>query len=536
MKTIRFLLLALLGSCGVAQAAAMDDAACEKLAALKLEHGEIVSAEVVSSGPRMFKMMLFGGIPWVSLPESCRVAGIARPSADSEIRFEVWMPTSGWNGKFQGLGGGGLDGVIPYMQMSQALIKGYATAATDSGHQGTMADGVWALNHPEKIIDYGHRSMHEMTVKAKQIVTAYYGKPATRHYFSGCSNGGREAMREAQLYPQDYDGIVVGAPALDSTAILPTWGWNQQMIRAVPDGMELGNKLEAVEAAVIAQCDALDGVKDGVIDDPRRCGFKPASIACKAGEDHDECLTPGQVKVLEQLYAGPGPYAGYEHPGLEPAGQTGAGGWRDLFDHWYGKSGQYNYVHEFLAYLTYHDASWEFSRFDFKKDRLEMRKRLGGIMDATEPNLDAFLARGGKMIIYHGWSDVALPPRGTVNFYEKLSAKLGPVTQDSVRLFMAPGVQHCAMGPGPNAWGQVNYGEGESPENNVHAALEQWVEKGRKPERLIAGKYDSDVGAVFQPGKQKLLRSRPLCPYPQAAKYRGKGSTDDAASFDCVAP
>ncbi|MFP5306959.1 MAG: tannase/feruloyl esterase family alpha/beta hydrolase, partial [Gammaproteobacteria bacterium] len=460
----------------------------------------------------MFKTALFGGIPWLELPASCRVSAIARPIPGSEIRFEVWMPQAGWNGRVQGVGGGGLAGVIERLSLALAIRRGYAAASTDTGHDADPGDGRWALNRPERIVDYGHRAIHEMTVNAKAVVGAYYGREPDYAYFSGCSNGGRQALMEAQRYPEDYDGIVAGAPALDGTGTLSTWAWNQQVIRAAPDGLALKKKLPLIEGAVLAACDADDGVSDGVVDDPRRCAFDPESLLCAARDGG--CLTRSQVDVLKKLSAGPGPLQGYRHFGLEPGGQTGLGGWRDLFDGWFGKSGQYNYVHEFYRYLTYHDPDWSIADFEFAHDRLEMQRRLGPIIDATDPDLSEFVARGGKLILYHGWSDVALPPRITVDYYERVRESLGEAADDAVRLYMAPGMQHCAFGPGPNSFGQILPGGGEAPDRNVHAALEAWVERSEAPQRIVAGKYDGDIRGVIAPDPERLLRTRPLCPYP----------------------
>jgi pimeloyl-ACP methyl ester carboxylesterase len=448
----------------------------------------------------------------------------------------VWMPQQNWNGRFQGVGGGGLAGVIERLSLALALQRGYASASTDTGHDADPDDGRWALHAPEKITDYGYRAIHEMTVKSKAIVSAYYGKPAAHTYFAGCSNGGRQGLMEAQRYPDDYDGIVAGSPALDGTGTLPAWAWDQQIIRAAPDGVKLKGKSELIEKAVLAACDAIDGIKDGVIDDPRQCHFKPESLQCKNG-DADDCLTATQVGVLDKLYAGPGGTIGDSvYYGLEPGGQSGLNAWQSIYDGWFGKSGQYNYTEQFYRYLIYGNPDWRFQQFDFARDSAEMHSRLGPKVDALDADLGPFVARGGKLIIYHGWSDAVLPSRATIHYYERVRATMGAAADGAVKLYMVPGLQHCGLGPGPNSFGQLIPGGTEAPEQNVGAALEAWVEKGRMPERVVASKYDSDIKGIVEPGATHRLRSRPLCPYPQVARWIGSGSTDDAENFRCAAP
>ena len=537
-KSLAFFLLVCLGVRPLAVNAAGDPAqACEALVSMKLPNTEIKRAVAVSAGKRAYLMALFAGIPWIELPASCRVEAVARPVPGSEIGFEVWMPTRGWNGRFQGIGTGGLAGEIDRMWLGLALQKGYAAATTDSGHRASPDDGEWALNHPERITDYGHRGVHEMTVQSKAIVAAYYGRPADLSYWSGCSNGGRQGLMEAQRYPEDYDAILAGAPALDGSGGVSTWAWNQRVIRDAPDGVKLKGKLDAIERAVLASCDQVDGVKDGVIDDPRQCTFKPSSMQCSGEQDGDECLTPSQVQVMERLYAGPrGSFGDTATPGLEPGGESGERGWNTLFDGWFSEGPQYHYVLHFFRYFVYRDPKWSLDRFEFARDRAAMQREVGEPLDATSPNIRAFVKRGGKLLLFHGWSDNTLPPRQTVEYYARLRQDLGEAADESVQLFMVPGLQHCVFGPGPDNIGVLTYGQGESPANNVHAALEHWREKGVKPTRLIAAKYASELKALVNPRLEKPIRTRPLCAWPQVARWSGNGSTDTAENFRCTTP
>src|SRR5262252_6596964 len=273
---------------------AVSAATCEGLAELKLPDTTITAAQSVAMGA--FAPPTGSAAFYKELPAFCRVAGVIKPTNDSEIKFEVWMPNANWNGRFQGVGNGGFAGSISYIGLAGALARGYATASTDTGHSGS--DAKWALGHPEKIVDYGHRAIHEMTEKAKLIVKALYGEGPKRSYFASCSNGGRQALMEAQRYPDDYDGIIAGAPANAFTQILTGFAWNMQATLNDPASYIQAKKLKAIEAAALVACDARDGVTDGVLDDPTKCGFDPAVLLCK-GAETDDCLTEKQVAAEE---------------------------------------------------------------------------------------------------------------------------------------------------------------------------------------------------------------------------------------------
>ncbi|MGA1988779.1 MAG: tannase/feruloyl esterase family alpha/beta hydrolase [Candidatus Sulfotelmatobacter sp.] len=468
--------------------------------------------------------------PYKSVPAFCRVVVVAKPTTDSEIRIEVWMPLAGWNGKLQGIGNGGFAGVIDYMQLGVAVSKGYAATATNAGHTAeTPLEATWALGHPEKVIDFGHRGIHEMTRVAKEAVHAFYGKTAQRSYFVGCSDGGREALMEAQRYPADYDGILAGAPANYWTALLSTAAVDTQALTLDAASYIQQAKIPAIAAAVLAACDQVDGVRDGILNDPRQCRFDPATIQCKAGEDTDKCLTAPQAAALKKVYAGPHDAHGHDiFPGFLPGAEDGPGGWGLWIT---GPAPARSLMALFgIGYFTnmvYEDRAWDYKTFALESGLKLADEKTASALNATDPDLKPFQARGGKLVLYHGWNDPAIPALNTVNYYQGVLAKLGQSETDSfVRLYMVPGMQHCDNGPGPDSFGQVGQLTFDDPQRSVYAALEQWVEKGAAPSTIIAAKYDGD-------DRQHPKMTRPLCEYPQVAKYKGSGDPNDAANFVC---
>jgi hypothetical protein len=499
-------------------------ATCEGLADVKLPNTTITAAQSVPMGA--FTPPTGSPAPYKELPAFCRVAGIIKPAKDSEIKFEVWLPSEKWNGKFHGIGNGGFAGSINYPGLAGALSRGYATASTDTGHIGN--DASWALGYPEKLVDYGYRAIHEMTEKTKLIVKAFYGEGPKRSYFASCSNGGRQALMEAQRYPNDYDGIIAGAPANAFTQILTGFAWNMQMTLNDSASYLPAKKLKAIEAAVLATCDTRDGVTDGVLDDPTKCEFDPAGLLCK-GAETDECLTEKQIAALKKIYAGPRNAKGQQIiPGFSPGGETGPGGWTIWITGAKPTSAlQFFFATQFFKNMVYDDPNWDYKTFDLERDSKLADEKLARVLNATDPNLKAFSARGGKLILYHGWNDAALPPMNTVNYFQSVVAKLGQRQTDSfMRLYMAPGLQHCAGGPGPDNFGQsVNRWQSD-PQHDLTLALERWVEQGIAPEQIIATKREGT--------NSRVLRTRPLCPFPQVARYKGSGSTDEAVNFNCV--
>jgi Tannase and feruloyl esterase len=499
--------------------------ACEALADLKLADSTITAAQSVAAGA----FVPASGSPaaFKNLPAFCRIAGIIKPTSDSEIKFEVWMPAANWNGRFQGVGNGGFAGSISYGGLAGAVARAYAAASTDTGHSGGTAE--WAPGHPEKVVDYGHRAIHEMTEKAKLVVKAFYGGGPTRSYFASCSNGGRQALMEAQRYPGDYDGIIAGAPANDFTGTLTLFAWNMRLTLADPAAYLPAAKLTAIERAGLQACDARDGVTDGVLDDPSKCAFDPSVLRCKDAET-DECLTDKQIASLASIYAGPRDAGGRQiAPGFVPGAETGSGGWTAwITGATPAASQQFFFATQGFKNLVYGDPNWNYQTFDLERDGKQAKERLAAMLNATDPDLKAFQARGGKLILYHGWNDSALPPLNTINYYNRVVETVGqPRAESFVRLFMVPGMQHCGGGPGPNSFGQFVTSAQSDAQSDLSLALERWIEQGVAPSQVIAAKRP-DANAPPS-------RTRPLCAYPQVARYQGNGSVDVAANFSCVA-
>lgn len=481
-----------------------------------------VSGEFTPEGARQ---------PMRNLPKFCRVAGVSRPTSDSEIQFEVWLPEpAAWNGKFQGIGNGGFAGTISYPGLGGAVSRGYATASTDTGHKATTGIGAaWALNHPEKIVDFGHRAIHETAEVGKAVIKAYYGDGPKRSYFNSCSNGGRQALMEAQRYPNDYDGIIAGAPANYWTHLLSSAGYGVKNLLAEPGAYISKEKLPAIQKNAQASCDKLDGVADGVLEVPTACKISVAPLAC-TGAETDNCLTKPQLTALEKIYRGLVDKKGKTiFPGISPGGEAEPGGWGPwITGDAREKSAMFGFGTEFFKNMVYSDPNWDYKTFDAARDMKAAGQKTGAALNAIDPDLSRFRARGGKLILYHGWSDAAIPAVNAINYYQSVNKKLGAAkAREFTRLFMAPGMQHCGAGSGPNSFGQFGPNSNTDPSRDINAALEQWVEKGIAPEQIIATKYKGNGPS------SGVERTRPLCAYPLVAKYKGTGSTDDAANFTC---
>ena len=513
---------------------ALSQDSCEKLATVKIPNATVTTTQTVAAGAYKGTPSPFSGgdisALYKTLPTFCRVVAEARPTADSDIKIEVWLPASGWNGKLQGIGNGGFAGLIDEMQLGVALKHGYAATATDTGHAGSPIDAGWALGHPEKIVDFGHRGIHEMTRVAKAVVQAYYSKVPQRSYFAGCSDGGREALMEAQRYPEDYDGILAGAPANNWTPLLTTGAYDTQALTMNAASFIPPAKIATIASAVNKACDGLDGVRDGILNDPRQCYFDHATIQCKA-EDSDKCLTAAQVVALKKLYAGTPDSTGHiVYPGYLPGAEEGEGGW----GLWItgsapGKSLMAAFANGFFSDFVYEKPDWDLKTFGVDAGLKTATEKTAQALNATDPDLKPFQARGGKLILYHGWNDPAISALNTVNYYESVIQTMGQKEVDSfARLYMVPGMQHCEGGPGADSFGQVGELKFDDPTHSVDAALERWVEKGKAPGEIIASKAAGK-------GSQGKEMTRPLCPYPQAAKYKGSGATNDAGSFVCEA-
>jgi len=481
---------------------------CESLSSLRLPNTSITLAQTVLAGA--FTLPGTGpAVPQFSqLPAFCRVAATLTPSVDSDIKIEVWLPAVAWNGKFQAVGNGGWAGTISYGALASALQEGYATASTDTGHVGGNAS--FAIGHPEKVVDFAYRAVHEMAVKSKAIIAAFYDRAPRFSYWTGCSTGGRQALMEAQRYPDDFDGIIAGAPANNQTQLCAWRIAVEARTLQDPASVVPVAKLALVNRAVLAACDALDGVTDGLLTDPHQCHFDPATLLCR-GVDRDDCLTARQVEAVKMGYAPATRRTGeLIYPGLVPGGELG---WAMLTG---AKPEPGGIDVGMFRFVAHEDPAWDWRTFDLDRDTSLVEKK-AGFIDAVNPDLSAFRARRGKLLIYHGWNDGgsggAISPQNSVNYYSSVLARMGPKQEDWLRLFMVPGMAHCGDGPGPN---QVNW----------MAAMERWRESGIAPDRLIASRVSDN----------RVNMTRPVCPYPQVAQYNGVGSTNDAANFACKLP
>ena len=482
-------------------------ATCESLASLSLEHTTITLATPVAAGEFTLPGAQQQNAAFKQLPAFCRVAATLKPSSDSDIKIEVWIPAAGWNGKFMAVGNGGFSGAVNYGQMARVLGLGYATASTDTGHQSGGADAQWAMGHPEKQIDFGYRAVHEMTIRAKAIITAFSAAPRYSSW-NGCSSGGKQGLKEAQRFPEDYDGIIAGAPANNWVNLVTEFMWVANAVRKNPESQIPQDKYGAIHDAVLGQCDALDGVKDGLLEDPRQCKFDPAVLQCKAG-DGASCLTGSQVTSLKQVY-GPSrnPRTGNEiYPGLPVGSELGWGVLPQPF-----AIGETHY-----KYVVFSDPNWDFRTMDFDRDvaKADAIDKAVGQFTATDPDLTAFKKRGGKLLQYHGWNDQQIAAENSINYYQSVVERFGGRTrevEEFYRLFMVPGMMHCQGGA--EATDQFD----------TISAIEQWVERGIAPDRILGSHLTNGVAD----------RTRPLCPYPQVARWKKSGSTNDATNFECV--
>jgi len=465
------------------------------------------------------------------LPQFCRVAGFTTPTSDSHVSFEVWMPDSAWNVKYLQAGCGGFCGSISYNSMAEPLRRGYAVAATDDGHQASGVDASWAVGHPEKVIDFGYRALKETTEVAKDIIRAYKLGGPRRSYFMGCSDGGREALMEAQRFPHDFDGIVAGSPANFWTHLFTGFVWNEQALAEVATGDLTQADLNVLSNAVLKQCAGRDGGlnTDSFLNNPPACRFDVRKLAC-SGQNAGSCLTDDKIEAVQNIFSGPRKI----FPGYGPGGEASAFVDWPL---WITDNGnpaaslQGLFGNSFFQNMVFPNSGWTPGTYSAAENARAADSRVGSILNSTNPNLGAFKSRGGRLIQYAGWSDSAISPQSDIDYYENVAQVMqGPKhTAEFYRLFMVPGMAHCGGGPGANAFGQGTNGPNPSdPAEDVLSALDHWVEQGVAPEKIIATKYVNDnpsAGVAFQ---------RPLCPYPKIAKYSGTGSTTVASSFVCV--
>lgn len=447
----------------------------------------------------------------------CKVEGVI----GTEIRFEVLLPDD-WNGKFLMGGGGGFVGTLGY-QGRFSVNRGYATAATDTGHQGDGIRAEWAQGHPERRVNYGYLGVHRTTEAAKTVVRSYYGREAEYSYFYGCSNGGRQAMMSAQRFPDDFDGIVAGAPAHDFSGVLAGFAYNMQ--RVFPDPEDLTQPVitaqnrQLLESEILRECDGLDGVNDGFLNDPRDCGFKLSDLpVCQGGEPEDHCLTIRQREAISAVYGGPRNSHGQIYPGFPFGGESAADAWqgwitgpsRRVMEAYGEPSLQFGFATQGFKYLVLEDPNFDYSTYDFDNYDRDAA-HLAGFMDATSTDLSGLKESGGKLLLWHGWSDAALTAYASIDYFEEAEGR-DPSVRDYLRFYLMPGVFHCAGGPGPD---RVDW----------LAALERWVEDGHPPDELPAVKVEDG----------KVTKARPLCVYPERAEYVGD-EPDEASSYVCEVP
>jgi feruloyl esterase len=483
-----------------------DQATCGSLAvSLQLTNAKVSAATAVPAGQFTPPPSPGAEAPKAitGLPAFCRVQLTLTPSADSDIKSEVWLPLNGWNGKFQQVGNGAWAGSIQYGALAEALKRGYAAASTDTGHTGV--DASFAMGHPEKLKDFGYRGVHETAVQSKHTITNFYGMAPRLSYFNGCSGGGRMAFQEAQRFPPDFDAILAGAPGYNR---VNQSVWMLMNAKATLDDAASfipPAKYVVLHRAALDACDAQDGLKDGLISEPLSCHVNPAVTQCKSG-DAPNCLTAPQVEAARKLYGGViNPKTGERiFPRLEPGSELS----------WGGPAGGPEPLAvgaDLFKYVVFQDPKWDFRKFDLARDYDAVHKIDSLDLSPTSPDLKAFVARGGKLLIYQGWADQNVAPQSTVDYYNNVVKTLGQKQADeAVRLFFAPGMAHCGGGEGPNVFDALT-------------PLEQWREHGKAPASIVA--THSTNG--------KVDRSRPLCPFPQVALYKGSGSIDDAANFAC---
>ena len=451
------------------------------------------------------------------VPEHCRVSVLIAP----QINIEVNLP-SVWNGRLYMFGNGGFAGESfsapnRVAIRARALRAGFATTATDTGHSAATEPGAAFATNEQKLVDFGFRSLHLTAETGKMLVRAYYSQAPAKSYFDGCSQGGRQALILAQRFPADFDGIIAGAPALDHTGLMLARAYWMQAQAHTPIP---ASKMKLVAERVYEQCDAKDGLKDGLIDDPRRCGFQPARDLprCAEGTDGANCFTPAEIAAIERVHTdvmsqGKRLFPGFP-VGSEVAGPNGQSGWIGQAAIGPNGSTWTRYAETFLQFMAFpeKDPNYPLSRFDIDRDPARIGA-LGQIMNATDADLSAFERHGGKLIMYYGWADPQLNPMMGVEYYEKVEERMGSKTADFFRLFMVPGMFHCGGGVGTSTF-------------DVDTPLIRWVESGSAPQQIAASRVVDN----------KVVRTRPLCAYPQVARYKGSGSIDEAANFSCVKP
>ena len=486
---------------------------CEDIKSVNIVNTTITTTEMVAAGAFKSPVPEFPGLAgnYSKLPAFCRVSGSIKPTVDSDIRFDLWLPIEGWNGRFMQTGNGAAAGAIVYGSLADPLARGYAVANTDTGHQGMGGDFSWATGHTERLADYAYRAVHELTVAGKAITAAYYGKPPVESYWNGCSTGGRQGLKEAQRYPEDYDAIIAGSAASN---------WSPLMALSILMQNNLGpgklgvDKLGVLREAALSACDATDGVQDRVISDHSACPFDPGVTQCQPGQTN-QCLSTDEIAAARRIYAGV-----VDSKGRVRIAGTGPGS--ELLWGAYA-SPQFSIGTSYFRFVVTEDPAWDPATFDVDKDLTRAEQVDGGSYTAMDPDISVFIKRGGKLITYHGTIDGLIPYGNSVNYFESVVATLGQdAVRDSVRLYVVPGMSHCSGGDGAYAIDWL-------------AAMEDWVEKGKAPTAL-PGTHPApaQVPANGAPAAGNEF-TRPICPYPEIPRYKG-GDSNTAGSYECTAP
>lgn len=510
--------LTLLIGSGTAYAAPSADT-CSTLAKLAIPDATITQASIVPAGTYQFPQTPLAGLgqlPGMNVagqatikpnPAFCRVAATLKPSRDSNIKMEVWLPLTKWNGKFLAVGNFGWAGSLMEPGMMTGLNQGYATASTDTGHDSTTPEGnggQFAYGHPEKLIDYGYRADHLMTVYAKTMINAFYKQDPSHSYWIGCSLGGLEGLIEAKRYPSDFDGMVIGAPPnplvnFNAAQLWPSWLVQKNPALKMPEA-----KFQLVQQSVLKACATPTGQKLGFVDQPEQCHFQPSQLLCKSG-DQANCLTAPQVHLMEQIYQGPINPRTHQiiFPGPARGSEDQLAGFAD------GKP--FGTALDLFQYAAFQNPKWDWRTMDWDKDIAKATKAVGPLLSVGPAELQSYFAHGGKMLLYVGWNDYH-NPNELISYYKNLMHHVAPQHKDSAKLFTIPGMGHCFGGAGCDTFNKLG-------------VMDAWVSRGKVPTRIVASKYDQ---------QRKVERTQPLCAYPQTAHYRGQGDIHAAKNYTCL--
>ena len=502
-------------------AAQAAPAPCQAIAAERFPDTTVISAADIPPGTRFVDP---NQGPVANGVEICRVGATVSTTPGEHVGIELWLPRSGWNGRFEGLGSGGFGGSISYAELVPAVARGFAAATTDTGHVGGTKGAIGAVlswaRDPVQLRDWGHSAVHVMTDAAKRIVRAFYGRPPAQSYFAGCSTGGAEAMEEAEFYPGDYDGIEASSPGQDYSHLMESFLWGGLLPATDPASTLTPSALKILSSAVLGACGNKAERADGFLLDPRRCRFDPASLQCRPGRQ--ACLSSAQVREADRLYAPvTDPTSGLLlYPGFVRGSESEWGLIQGALIP--------AYAQPLLANAVFGNPNWDWRRFDFHADALRLDASLSPVINADDPDLRRFIAHGGKLIMTQGWADALNAQTLPIEYADLvMNAGSADATERSFRLFLVPGMSHCGHGPGPTTIGGNAPPRSLDPDHDVMTSLERWTEAGTAPERFIASKYVSD-----DPAKGVSLEI-PICRYPLHADYRG-GDPSRAGSYVCT--